>query len=346
MENTNKARIEYIDFAKGFAILAIVVFHYCQSYTSGIFSQAILAAGAGVHLFFILSGFGLGLSSQVRSPLQFYKKRFLKILIPYYLVVLAIFAINLVVPIYTDEGLYALGGHLFLYKMFDERIMTSFGYHFWFVSTIVQFYIFFPVISYAKQRIGTGKIFLILSFSLSLFYWFFVSLNGLHDQRIFANFFLQYLWEFSLGIALANLYLTQGIKFWEQKKTVWLIVSLLSFSIMATLSLKGGSIGKTVNDLFASLGFLALSAFAYALCQRRLRPLNKIMVYIGKISYELYLVHGMAWYLGTKLLTNRSIQPGIAYSLLVILPSAIIVAHFLMSFLQRFYQNRLVRKLL
>lgn len=344
MGKANTKRIEYIDFAKGFAILAIVIFHYCQTYSSGIYAKAILIAGSGVHLFFLLSGFGLGLPAQPTSPLQFYKKRFVKILIPYYLVVLAIFAINLAVPIYTEEGLYALGGHLLLYKMFDERIMTSFGYHFWFISTIVQFYLLFPVISYAKKRIGSETYFLAFSALISFSYWVFVSLNGLYDQRIFSSFFLQYLWEFNLGIVLASLYLAKGIRFWEQDRKVWLTLSLLSFLIMATLSLKGGGIGRTLNDLFASLGFLSLSAFAYAVCQNRLRLINQALIYIGKISYELYLVHMIVWYLGNKLLTSLSIEPGMAHTFLLIFPAAILLAHWLMGALQRFYQAPWVNK--
>lgn len=87
----NQRRIEYIDFAKGFAILSIVIFHYCQPYLSGAWAKAIMIGGTGVHLFFVLSGFGLGLSSQMSSILGFYKKRFSKILIPYYFAILNYF---------------------------------------------------------------------------------------------------------------------------------------------------------------------------------------------------------------------------------------------------------------
>ncbi|MBN1804781.1 MAG: acyltransferase family protein [Sedimentisphaerales bacterium] len=124
-----KQRLGYIDFAKGFAILSIVVFHYCQPYVSGIFSKAIMIGGTGVHLFFVLSGFGLGLSSKV-GAFSFYKKRFVKILIPYYVIILIIYVINIIHPVYKDDGLYALCGHLFFYKMFDKNIIGSFGYLF------------------------------------------------------------------------------------------------------------------------------------------------------------------------------------------------------------------------
>lgn len=138
----NKRRIEFLDFAKGFAILSIAIFHYSQPYTTGLWSKAIMIGGTGVHLFFILSGFGLGLSSTKLSFTTFYLKRFSKILIPYYFAIALICIINEGYQLYDKNTLYAIGGHFFLYKMFDEKIIGSYGYHFWFISTIVQFYIF------------------------------------------------------------------------------------------------------------------------------------------------------------------------------------------------------------
>jgi peptidoglycan/LPS O-acetylase OafA/YrhL len=103
-------RIGYIDFAKGFAILAIVCFHYLQPFAKGFMAHAIMFGGSGVHLFFILSGFGLALSSQ-NTTLDFYTRRGRKILIPYFISVSLIAAVNVFVPIY-DDRVYAFGGHL------------------------------------------------------------------------------------------------------------------------------------------------------------------------------------------------------------------------------------------
>ena len=40
----------------------------------------------------------------------------------------------------------AVASHVFLYKMFDNELDISLCYPFWFISTIIQFYIFFPLI--------------------------------------------------------------------------------------------------------------------------------------------------------------------------------------------------------
>lgn len=76
----NRQRLEYVDFAKGLAILSIVVYHFCLPYVSGMWSRAIMIGGAGVHLFFVLSGFVLGLSATVKAT-AFYKRRITRILV-------------------------------------------------------------------------------------------------------------------------------------------------------------------------------------------------------------------------------------------------------------------------
>lgn len=149
----NYQRIEYIDFSKGFAIFTIILAHYSQPYCSGIWENGVMLGGTGVHLFFLISGFGLGLSYQNTNAIDFYKKRFSKILIPYYIFIITVYLINTTYKIYPKDGLYALLGHLLLYKMFDETIINSFGYHLWFISTIVQFYIIFPLLIFLKNKI-------------------------------------------------------------------------------------------------------------------------------------------------------------------------------------------------
>ncbi len=322
----NQQRIEYIDFAKGFAILSIVGLHYCQPYASGFFAKAILIGGTGVHLFFVLSGFGLGLSSQKTNALEFYRKRFSKILIPYYFTILTIFTINLAYPIYDNDGIYALGGHLFFYKMFDEKIIGSFGYHFWFISTIIQFYIVFPAISYVKQRTSIIG-FLISSFALSLTYWIVLSVYQLSGQRVFNSFFLQYLWEFNLGIVLAYFYAIRNKKFWEQNKLVLLGLSILGLFTMAYMKAKGGSLGETFNDVPASMGYVSLSSFIYSICQFQFKPVKNLIVFIGQISYDLYLIHMVVFILLNHLLLSMTpLNVNLASSLLFIFPVSVLIS--------------------
>jgi peptidoglycan/LPS O-acetylase OafA/YrhL len=320
-------RIEFLDFAKGFAILSIVLFHYSQPYTSGLWSKAIMIGGMGVHLFFILSGFGLGLSSTKLSFATFYKKRFTKILIPYYVTILLIAFINEVYPIYGRNSLYAIGGHLFLYKMFDEQIMGNFGYHFWFISTIVQFYIVFPLILSIRKKLSLNH-FLLVSFFISFIYWVIISALELSNLRIFNSFFLQYLWEFNLGIILAASYLRDGKCFWDNSINLLAPVSIIGLSIMAIMALKGGRLGQTFNDLPASVGYTCFVASTYIVLAK-LKPIRSFLAYIGQISYELYLLHMLSFLLLNKLLIKLTgLNPNIFVSILVVLPISIMISKY------------------
>lgn len=282
-------QIDYIDFAKGFAILAIVIFHYCRPFASGIWSKAIMFGGTGVHLFFVISGFGLALSSQQINIYGFFQKRFIKILIPYFCFVVSIFIFNHFCQIYDNADLYALGGHLFLYKMFDEKIITSFGYHLWFISTIIQFYVFFPAIIRLKNKTTAAR-FLFLSLIISVSYWVFVASYELYGQRRFDSFFLQYLWEFNAGIILADFYKSNKIGFWEQNVLVMALLATISIAGMGAIVLFFGRVGQIFNDIPASIGFLSLSVVLFSMA-KHVNILKYSVQFLGRISYELYLIH-------------------------------------------------------
>jgi peptidoglycan/LPS O-acetylase OafA/YrhL len=140
-------RLKVIDYLRGYSIFTLVLFHLLGSFElSNILSKAINFGGAGVHVFVLCSGFGLCLS-QINRPLnylQFIKKRFLKIYIPY---IIIIFISALIPFIYTNgDKLTAVLSHAFLFKMVDEHLMSSFGAQFWFISMILQFYAIFPLL--------------------------------------------------------------------------------------------------------------------------------------------------------------------------------------------------------
>ena len=143
----NKRRLEVVDFLRGFSIFTIVLMHLVQSYPlPGFLMKASSLEGAGVHVFLLCSGFGLYLSS-LYKPLdyrQFLKRRFSKVYVPYLIVVL-ISALYFGL-ICNQDVLMQLLGSVFLFKMFVPSLECAFGGQMWFVSTIIQFYLFWPFI--------------------------------------------------------------------------------------------------------------------------------------------------------------------------------------------------------
>ena len=148
-------KLEIVSYLRGFSILTIVLMHLIQSYPiSPIIRTASSFGGAGVHVFILCSGFGLYLS-QLYRPLsysKFLKRRFIKVYIPYILIII----LSATLPFYnhSDNKLLELSSHIFLFKMFNESLESSLGNQMWFISTIIQFYLLWPIILRLTHRGG------------------------------------------------------------------------------------------------------------------------------------------------------------------------------------------------
>lgn len=324
-------RFELVDFLKGYSISATMLFHYSKHLEfSNPFGGVLSFGGTGVHLFILLSGFGL-YYSHIRKPLpylMFLKKRLSKIYVPYIFVVLLSAFISIFIPVYHNS-LYALGGHVFLYKMFDETIIGSYGYPLWFISMILQFYITFYIIIWLKSKLKDNP-FLIVSFIISISWTIFVLWIGKGNERIWNSFFLQYFWEFSLGIFIAEKasknekLITKDIH-----QLLLLTIGGVSCLIGGFLALKGGDAGKLLNDFFALTGTALLSIFLYNL---KIKPIHQFFLFVGKISTAVYLLHILVILIISNLFSGLNSIYIVLLALITIIPVAFIYQKMINSY--------------
>ena len=288
MLSNNMKKFELIEFLKGYAILTIVVYHLLNSLNySGSITKAIQFGGTGVHAFLLVSGFGLYLSF-LRKPLKypaFLKRRLTKVYIPYIIIVLLSALLTQFIPLFKSSW-YALAGHIFLYKMFDNNIIGSYGGHFWFISTIIQFYLIFHLLAWLKKRFSNFT-FLAIGICTSLAWGIVITLLAKSELRSWNSFCLQYIWEFMLGMVLADLVFNDKLKY-KTQNWHFLLLSVFCLPAYALLALKAGNIGKVFNDIPALLGYLAIAVFIYNL---KLKPLNKFLLHTSQISYAFFLIH-------------------------------------------------------
>lgn len=276
-----------VDYLKGISIFGVVMFHFLAIYLDvpSFIKTASNFGGGGVHVFLICSGFGLALSYHKKMvPWHvFMKKRFFKIYVPYIFIVLVSFFLPYMYM--GTDRFKALLSHVFLYKMFIPRYEESFGTQFWFISTIIQFYIVFILIMKFKKRVNK-KAFFMISCMISLLWAFATAVLNVYDIRIWNSFFLQYLWEFNLGILLADQFIEKGDLEAETMPVVkLLIVFVLSFAVFVWMAMKGG-IYRCFNDVFSVFAFISISLILY-----KSSFFRKFFLSVHTISYELYLVH-------------------------------------------------------
>lgn len=281
-------RIEIIEFLKGYSIFTIVVFHYLLANNMpSPFDKLVFFGGTGIHLFILLSGFGLYLSYLKKQLpyLTYLKRRFSKVYIPYIFVVTITALLSLVIPIF-GKSLNAYCGHLFLYKMFDESLIGTYGYPLWFISMIFQFYLLFYVVIAIKNRMS-DSLFAIVCLIISLSWALLLVYLDKGSLRIWNSFFLQYLWEFALGMVLATVIYNNKFKFKIQNH-LYLAIGIVGCVIYGSLALWAGTIGKLFNDIPALIGYSSLAIWLYLL---NIGWVNKFFLFTGKISYSVYLLH-------------------------------------------------------
>lgn len=273
-------------FLRGFSILTIVFFHFFRLISLPYFlAKSVQLGGTGIHVFLFLSGFGLSLSTY-KGWGDFLKKRFIKVLIPYYIATLLIFIVNLFVELYPN-GLATLLSSLFLYKMFFEGYTRNFGGHFWFISTIVQFYLVFPLLMSLYRRWEWKKI-LMAAVAVSLCYTLLIIQLEKESFRIWNSFFLQYLWEFVLGMVVAQ---NKLIARWLSLPWYYLLgICLTGLTLTGVLYLSGGKTGQVLNDFFAFFGYLSGAALLYSIFENN-RYFKAFFGRIESISFSLYLMH-------------------------------------------------------
>lgn len=287
-------RIEYVDFAKGWAIFTIVCYHGLQrAGLPPVWQQAIVFGGTGVHLFFMLSGFGLGLSQFSGSPLQFYKRRFAKVWLPYVLALtISLFAAVSfgLFPDRFDAWLAGVG----LYQMFSERYIESFGGHLWFISAIIQFYLLYPLLLWLQRQLADNRLFFALMLLVSVAWWLMIYFLGKGQLRVWNSCFLQFLWEFALGMILADSWKNREkkyIAYWCHPWWVYLSMASIFIGLMVVVVLKMGDAGRIFNDIPALLGYAAFSTFFFQIGENFLPPLKTFFLWVGGLSYSLYLMH-------------------------------------------------------
>lgn len=279
-----------VAFLRGVAITTVVLMHLIQVYWHGgnipnwlLYASSL--GGTGGHVFIFCSGFGLYLS-YLRRPLsfmQFMKKRFLKIYLPFLIFVI----IHYHLPYWgipEEVRRHQLMSNIFLYKMFYEKYICCFGLQLWFVSTIIELYLLFLPLCRLHEKTSPLS-FLYIGLAISAAWWIAMHLTGLEVKRIWGSFCLQYLWEFMLGMTVAE-YLFRhdsvSVPIWKL-----MLIAACGLGLQAVMTMRGGMVAA-FNDVPALLGYSASILLLYRFGRYVFQP---VFLWVDTISYEWFLVH-------------------------------------------------------
>jgi peptidoglycan/LPS O-acetylase OafA/YrhL len=301
------SRIAELDGLRGIAILLVVSFHYINNqllYSTNSFGRFLCKVTSfgwvGVDLFFVLSGFLIG-SILIRTRESknffstFYIRRLARIVPNYYLLLLIFIAIQ-PWPYFSDNYMLTgnkvipLGSYFTMMHNFYMANMNNLGNGMlcvtWSIGIEEQFYLAFPLIVYLAKRSWLPFILIITVIVASVVrmqytHWIppYVLLPARMDS-------------ISMGVLVAYFYNKIDLEAFVSKYLyILLILIATDIAICAYLYALFGDLGVIKHTLFAIFFALCLVLAITKTPGYTTLLRNKILCWVGTISYSLYLFH-------------------------------------------------------
>lgn len=313
-----------IDGLRAIAVLSVVIYHAFPSTLRGGF--------IGVDIFFVISGFLIssiifdGLVHNKFSFLEFYARRVRRIFPALILVLITCLAFGwflLLANEYQALGKHVAGGAAFVSNFtlwsesgyFDVAAQSKPLLHLWSLGIEEQFYLFWPLLLWLAYR--NHKNFLALTLLIALAS-FAINIWTVSSNPVAAFYSpLSRFWELMIGGILAYLVLHKP-QYVSKYSGVQSLTGLLLIATSLFI-LRDDSTFPGWWALLPTVGtFLVLSAMPTAWLNRHVLS-NRILVWVGLISYPLYLWHWPVLYLMSLVSVRSHISRLIAVSLSVVL---------------------------
>ena len=325
---------------RGFAALWVVLFHsWFYSGMQPLFIADFLTMGwVGVHLFYLLSAFLLGyiyfqLHQTHKWQLSyFYKRRFLRIFPAYYFQLLILLLLSYFGIMYKFPSISNLLAHFFLFFNLPPSYTLQLNGVWWTLPIEFSFYLILPLLAFILKKVGVVK-FLVLSFATTVAYR--IAVYYAMNQNPSSGTIGQLpgvLFIFAIGLSSAYLVVNK-INFVSrlQSKPIT-ILSIIAFIIWSQIIIndKNYWTGSYLIFYWESVNAIILMLFILSIYQSKSSLItNHFFVWLGKISYGIYL-----WHLPVILLIKDKTDN--FYALLAFnLPITLILAAFSYYFIEK-----------
>jgi len=365
VKSTAKAtRLVEVDALRGLAAMAVVLFHFTRRFAELYpgHGEPLLRFNTGhygVNLFFIISGFVIFMTlERTQRPMDFVVSRFSRLFPSYWLAIALTFGVThlLGLPGKLVDASTALANVIMVHGLFWVPHVDGV---YWTLEVEMLFYCGMFLL-YRLQRLGSVHMALAGLLLLRVVYWVLEHHFGINlPWMIYRLLILQYIPWFALGISVylltrqksgemdcrAALATTppasslRGRRPWQSIPPAYVtaILALVALVICDGVGLAALAL------IFATAVFLAASGH-FALL--RLKP----CVWLGTISYPLYLVHeNIGWAVMLQLSAvglNINLVIGVALVLVLILASAVTrwVEQPAMQWIRSRYKQRLAQR--
>ena len=172
-------------------------------------------------------------------------------------------------------------------KCLMSHLIGTYGYQLWFISTIIQFYLLFPLIVKLRDWMP-GRIFLVagllICFCLGCsYFWYYTKMR----TETGTVFFYVPLGVYA-GHVLRRMLPENGIEFWKIRKSELIMLAIAGLALYSILAIRFGPVGRTLNDVPALFGYASLCILIYTL---GIPVFNRFIMFTAKISFPIFLIH-------------------------------------------------------
>ena len=297
------SKLKEIQGLRAFAVFSVIGFHVNPE----IISKGFL----GVDVFFIISGFLitqilLNLETEI-TLYQFYLNR-LKRIYPALVLVVSTSSLvgfyiarNVDLELISNQSVITLLGLINIYFALQPQ-----GYfagesgaqpllHLWSIAVEIQFYLIWPLVIRRIIKMKQYYIWIVLTSLFMVSYLFYIEVLAFQSLQ---NFYLIFgrIWEFLLGSFISLI----GILFRKSnnsKSTFYSYIIMIAIIVLMIPTVNNFLKPKITDTILVTLSALLI----YFITVRREKNYllnNKLLVYLGNLSYSLYLWHWPVFYFG------------------------------------------------
>ncbi|PUE63824.1 acyltransferase family protein [Arcobacter caeni] len=285
---------------KGLGILTVVFAHFAYMLVTNadfLFPLSIIA-GVGVDLFLFMSGYGLTVG-MLKKPLpifEFYKRRVIKIFIPFWVALILIFAANAIfldIHYTVPYMIQSLLGWFPTAEGFDDVNSP-----FWYITWMMMFYVLFPLVFSTKRPWLSAIILAVIATLIGVYNPLNMGDNWLHRLHTVA---------FSLGIVFAwvlfetkdkeNKFVVHLKEFRNKAKFMPYVVIALMLGVVVYMSLHTTANHWPTLTAILGKGYFVdqltsiILMFAFIVIFSLKKFDNKFLSIYGLYSFEVYLIH-------------------------------------------------------
>ena len=285
---------------KGLGILTVVFAHFAYMLVTNadfLFPLSIIA-GVGVDLFLFMSGYGLtvGMLKKPLPILEFYKRRVIKIFIPFWVAIILIFAANAIfldIHYTVPYMIQSLLGWFPTAEGFDDVNSP-----FWYITWMMMFYVLFPLVFRTKRPWLSAIILAVIATLIGVYNPLNMGDNWLHRLHTVA---------FSLGIVFAwvlfetkdkeNKFVAHLKEFRNKAKIMPYVIIALMLGVVVYMSLHTTANHWPTLTAILGKGYFVdqltsiILMFAFIVIFSLKKFDNKFLSIYGLYSFEVYLIH-------------------------------------------------------